>query len=467
MTGGHPEPPGLDSGQATREARATKMQPRELALRIVRKLQEAGFTAYWVGGCVRDLLLGCEPHDYDIATSAMVEQIETLFPRTIPVGRKFGVMVVLEAGQPFQVATFRAESLYQDGRHPGHIEFGDPQADAERRDFTINGLFYDPARERLHDWVGGEADLRNRLVRAIGKPEERFAEDHLRLLRAVRFSAVLNFQIEEATWEAVRKEAALIQTISAERIRDELLRIFRPPHAARGLDLLRASHLLPYVLPEIAALIGCEQSPEFHPEGDVYVHTCRMLEFLPRDASTALCWATLLHDIGKPVTRTHDPASGEIHFYEHESIGAEMSEALLERLRFPRREIEEITACVRQHMQFKDVPAMRQATRRRLLLRPTFPAELELHRLDCLGSHGRLEIYHQLKAESDELAQKPALRPPLLRGKDLLELGLKPGPLIGRILHEARDKQLQEELKTPEEARAWAMEQIQKQGKLG
>lgn len=434
---------------------------RGSALRIVRRLQEAGFTAYWVGGCVRDLLLGSEPHDYDIATSALAEKVEALFPRTVPVGRKFGVVIVLESGQPFQVATFRAESRYQDGRHPDQVEFGDPKADAERRDFTINGLFYDPVRGQLHDWVGGEADLRDRLLRAIGNPEERFAEDHLRLLRAVRLSAVLSFQIEPGTWEAVRKHAALIQSISAERIHDELMRIFRPPHAAQGLELLRASRLLPFILPEIAALIGCEQSPQFHPEGDVYVHTRRMLELLPPDACTALCWAALLHDIGKPVTRTDDPATGEIHFYEHESVGAEMSEALLQRLRFPRREIDEIVACVRQHMQFKDVPAMRQSTRRRLMLRPTFPTEIELHRLDCLASHGRLDIYDQLKSESDQMARQPQLRPPLLRGKDLLEMGLAPGPRVGQLLNAIRDKQLQEELKTPEEARAWALEQIQ------
>ena len=259
------------------------MSLRDTAIEIVRRLQTAGFSAYWVGGCVRDRLLGREPGDYDIATSAKPGAItEALFHRTVPVGRKFGVLLVLEDGHEFQVATFRAEADYQDGRHPESVTFGDARADASRRDFTVNGLFYDPIQKQLHDWVGGETDLRAKLLRTIGPPTERFAEDHLRLLRAARFAAQLDFQIEAETFAALRANASKVLTVSAERIREELLKLFRPPHAARGLDLLRDSGLLEQILPEIAATITCEQSPDYHPEGSVYNHIRLMLEQLRR-----------------------------------------------------------------------------------------------------------------------------------------------------------------------------------------
>lgn len=434
--------------------------PRQAALRIVRRLQEAGYCAFWVGGCVRDFLLGREPGDYDIATSARPEEIEKLFPRTVAVGRKFGVMVVVEARQQFQVATFRAEADYRDGRRPEQVMFADARADAERRDFTVNGLFFDPVAEKLHDWVGGEADLRARVIRTIGAPEERLAEDHLRLLRAVRFAAQLEFEIEPATFAAVQAQADKIKRISAERIRDELLKLFGPPHARRGLELLRDSGLLEPVLPEIAATVTCEQSPDFHPEGTVFQHLCLMLERLPADAHPLLPWAVLLHDVAKPVTASRDPRTGSIHFYEHEKIGATMATAILERLRFPRKQIEEVSATVLHHMQFKDAPKMRKATLRRLLLRETFPLELELHRLDCLGSHGRLDVYDFLVAQAAELAQQPEVRPPLLTGADLIQLGFKPGPALGRMLAELRERQLQDELKTPEQARHWVKQQV-------
>ncbi len=441
--------------------RASKVKSlRAAAVTVVRKLQEAGFAAYWVGGSVRDFLLGREPGDYDIATAAVPEQVEKLFRRTVAVGRKFGVMVVMQGGHQFQVATFRAESDYQDGRHPGQVSFGDPRADALRRDFTVNGLFYDPVREHLEDWVGGEPDIRGRLIRTIGSPEERFREDHLRLLRAVRLAAQLEFQIEPATFAAIQALAPRIQTISAERVRDELLKLFLPPHAARGLELLRKSGLLDQVLPEIAATVTCEQSPDFHPEGTVFHHLVLMLEHLPGGADPLLPWAVLLHDVAKPVTARRDRHGGSIHFYGHERIGAEMSRRLLERLRFPRRAIDAVVKAVRCHMQFKDVPQMRKATLRRLLMRPTFPLELELHRLDCLGSHGDLEIYEFLQREANELERQPQIRPPLLKGDDLLALGMKPGPALGALLAELREKQLQDELKTPAEAREWVKERL-------
>ena len=437
---------------------------KETALDIVRQLQRAGFQAFWVGGCVRDLLLGREPDDYDIVTSARPDEIERHFKRTIPVGRKFGVIVVIEAGRQFQVATFRAEADYQDGRHPERVAFGDPEADARRRDFTINGLFYDPVRKQLHDWVGGEADLQARIIRTIGSPAERFNEDHLRLLRAVRLAAQLNFRIETGTFAALQAKAAKLKTVSAERIREELIKLFQPPHAACGLDLLRQSGLLEQVLPEIAATVSCEQSPDFHPEGTVFKHLRLMLQHLPPNPDPCLPWAVLLHDVAKPATVSADPITGSTHFYGHEKLGAEMAERILERLRFPRKQIDDIVKAVRCHMQFKDTLQMRKSTLRRLLLRPTFPLELELHRLDCLGSHGGLDVYDFLVAQAKQLEQQPQIRPPLLKGDDLIALGMKPGPALGALLAEVREKQLQDELKTKTEARKWARARLERPG---
>jgi poly(A) polymerase len=448
--------------------------PREAAMEIVRTLQSAGHSAFWVGGCVRDFLLGREPGDYDIATAAVPDQIEALFPKTIPVGRKFGVIIVVAGEHQFQLATFRAEADYRDGRRPETVVFANAQADAERRDFTVNGLFFDPVTEKIHDWVGGEADLRARIIRTIGSPEERFAEDHLRLLRAVRFATQLGFEIEPTTCAAIQKLAAKIKLISAERIRDELIKLFSPPKAgsaglrpgapaARGLELLHASGLLEHVLPEIAATRSCEQSPDFHPEGSVFNHLCLMLKQLPPDAHPLLPWAVLLHDVAKPLTASRDAQTGSIHFYEHEKIGATMAETILERLKFPRKDIETVATAVRFHMQFKDARQMRKATLRRMLLRETFPLELQLHRLDCLGSHGRLDAFEFLGAQANELAHQPEILPPLLTGDDLIALGAKPGKALGALLHELREKQLADELKTPDEARAWVGGQLNSQ----
>jgi poly(A) polymerase len=443
---------------------------RDTATEIVRRLQKAGFTAFWVGGCVRDFLLGREPDDFDIATSALPEQIEGLFGRTVPVGRQFGVLLVLENGHEFQVATFRAEAGYQDGRHPGQVTFGDARADALRRDFTVNGLFYDPVSQELRDWVGGQADLQSRLIRTIGSPAERFEEDHLRLLRAVRLSAQLGFEMESGTFETVREHAADINTISAERVRDELMKMFSPQGSAdfspasRGLELLRQTGLLEHILPEVAATITCEQSPDFHPEGSVFNHLRLMLQFMPAGADPLLPWTVLLHDIAKPVTASRDPVTGGIHFYDHEKIGATMAESILERLRFSRKQIDAVVTAVRCHMQFKDVPQMRRSTLRRLLMRPTFPLELELHRLDCLGSHGRLDVYHLLVEQARALEAQPEIRPPLLTGADLIAMGFQPGPAMGKLLAEIREKQLQGELGNPDEARDWVRQQPRRPG---
>ncbi len=459
--------------------------PRKLATEIVRRLQAAGYSAFWVGGCVRDFLLGREPGDYDIATSARPDDIEKLFPHTVPVGRKFGVVIVVVEEQQFQIATFRAEADYQDGRRPETVVFANAQADAVRRDFTVNGIFFDPITEKLHDWVGGEADLRAKIIRTIGTPEERFAEDHLRLLRAVRFATQLGFEIEFATFAAIQTHAAKIKLISAERVRDELIKLFQPPsdgravrplpaahgkpcdgvtrptsNAARGLELLLASGLLEHVLPEIAATVTCEQSPDFHPEGSVFNHLCLMLQQMPTDAHPSLPWAVLMHDVAKPLTASRDEITGNIHFYEHEKIGATMAVEILERLRFPRKQIEEISDVVLHHMQFKDALKMRKSTLRRMMLRETFPLEMQLHRLDCLGSNGRMDAYNFLVAQSAELASQPEIRPPLLTGSELIALGLKPGKEMGALLNEIRDKQLQDELKTADEARDWVKSRL-------
>ncbi|MEI9864638.1 MAG: CCA tRNA nucleotidyltransferase [Limisphaerales bacterium] len=491
--------------------------PPEIAAGIVFRLQETGFAAFWVGGCVRDFLLGREPQDFDIATDAKPEQVEELFKKTIPVGRKFGVIIVVEGGQQFQVATFRAEADYKDGRRPEKIVFANAEADASRRDFTVNGLFYDPLTEKIHDWVGGEKDLRAKIIRTIGAPEERFGEDHLRLLRAVRFAAQLGFEIEPKTFVAIQSLAPKIKLISAERVRDELIKLFAPPlsqttaltpalspevrgnvkptivtrtlsdlsqrendklpllgarvgaradnltnysPAARGLVLLRDSGLLEHILPELAATIDCEQSPDFHPEGSVFNHIYLMLEKLPLNASESLPWAVLLHDIAKPVTAERDVATGKIHFYGHEKVGAEMAEKILQRLRFPNQQTEEIVEAVRHHMQFKDVKQMRKATLRRLLLRETFPLELELHRLDCLGSSGDLEHYNFLVEQAEAVKDLPAIRPPLLTGNDLIALGLEPGKALGELLHEIREQQLADELTTPDEAKVWVKKKL-------
>ncbi len=439
------------------------MALKEMATEIVRQLQNAGFAAYWVGGCVRDWWLGKEPNDYDIATSALPEEIEALFPNTVAVGKQFGVILVLQDSHPFQVATFRSESDYTDGRRPDKVTFSSPEEDASRRDFTVNGLFYDPIAEQTSDWVGGLTDLRERRIRTIGDPECRFAEDHLRLLRAVRFAAQLDFEIDAPTWRALRANVPKIASVSAERVRDELWKLFKPPHAGRGLDLLRESGLLELLLPEIAEAEGVEQSPDYHPEGTVFEHLRWILAKLPTECDPLLPWAALLHDVGKPRTFSRDPDRGEIHFYGHEKVGAEMSETILRRLRFSKREIETVRDCVWHHMQFKDVQNMRRATLRRMLARPTFPLELELHRLDCLASHGRLDNYHFLRDFEKRLEKEPKVPPRLVTGNDLLARGMTPGPKLGRLLQAIRDKQLQGELVDRRAALDWVESELKRE----
>jgi poly(A) polymerase len=429
------------------------------ATRLVERLRASGHEALFAGGCVRDRLLGKEAHDIDIATSARPEEIQKLFPRTVAVGAQFGVIVVLEDGGEFQVATFRSDGAYRDGRHPDSVAFTNAEGDARRRDFTVNGLFFDPLTHQILDFVGGEADLRAGILRSIGDPHARFAEDKLRLIRCVRFAASLGFEIEAETWRALVVRAPEITSVSAERIRDELVKIFSHPSRVRGFDLLDQSGLLAILLPEVEALKGCEQPPDFHPEGDVFVHTRLMLSLLPERVSTPLVFSVLFHDIGKPPTFLIDE-TGRIRFNGHESISASMTEKIFARLRFSNAETEATVVGVKNHMAFKDVQNMRVATLKRFLARPTIDDELELHRVDCQGSHGLLDNYDFLLRKREEFSNEPLIPPPLITGRDLIAAGLKPGPPFKKLLDSAQALQLEGGLKTREDALAWLREEL-------
>ena len=417
-------------------------------LEILGTLRANGHEAWLVGGCVRDLLLGREPKDWDIATDALPDRIESLFPKTLAIGKAFGIIAVAaDDGTMVEVATFRADSPYADGRHPGAVAFTDAREDALRRDFTVNALFFDPATGEIRDFVGGQADLQARLIRAIGDPEVRFAEDHLRLLRAVRFSAVLGFAIEPATFAAVHKLAPQIRRISAERISDELFRqLTEAPKAGEALQLLRDAGLLKEILPEIDTMVGVEQPPEFHPEGDVFTHTKLMLDALPPKPSLRLALSVLLHDVGKPPTAqfaTLPDGTQRWRFENHAAIGAEMARAILARLRAPNALIDDVGAIIAGHMRVADAPKMREAKLRRLIGAPTFGDELELHRLDCVSSHALLDVYDFLKSKQAAFAAEPVLPPPLVTGRDLIALGHVPGPHFAKLLQDAYDRQLE------------------------
>jgi poly(A) polymerase len=438
---------------------AVESSPMEkVALKVAARLRQSGHIAYFAGGCVRDMVRGLIPKDYDIVTDARPEAVQSLFPHTFAVGAHFGVIIVLENGFQFEVATFRSDEAYIDGRHPTAVHFSSPEEDAQRRDFTINGMFYDPVAEKVIDLVGGRADINGKLVRAIGDPAQRFAEDRLRMLRAVRFATVLGYETEKATWDALVTSAPSINQISAERIRDELVRIFLSANRVRGWDLLDSSGLMRAILPELEAMKGVLQPEQFHPEGDVFVHTRLMLQLLPQGVSVPLVFAVLFHDVAKPVTATVD-GTGRIRFNEHDRIGAHMTEAIMRRLRFSGAEIEATVEMVRQHMVFKDVPNMRVAKLKRFMARPTFDEELELHRVDCDSSHRMLDNYEFLLRKREEFANEPIIPPPLVRGDDLITLGLKPGPKFGEILEAVETRQLEGALRTREEALEWVKQE--------
>ena len=426
---------------------------RQLAERIVRALHDAGHLAVFAGGCVRDMLRQVEPNDYDIATSAHPDQVEQLFPKTVGVGVQFGVVLVIAEREKFEVATFRVEGKYRDGRRPSTVKFADAQADAQRRDFTINGLFFDPLERRVLDFVGGREDLKKRIIRTIGAPEQRFKEDKLRLLRCVRFASTLGFAIEPATWAALASMADQIKVVSAERIREELTRILTGSNPHEGLRLLDASGLLTELLPEVTALKGVAQPAQFHPEGDVFTHTMLMLKEIEHPSPT-LAFAALLHDIGKPPT--FQQAKDRIRFHEHDRVGTEMADKILRRLRFANHQRETILACISNHMRFKDVMRMRKATLKRLLARPTFDEELELHRLDCEASHRKLDNFDYLQKAMKEMTIEQVRPKPLVNGHDLLRMGFSEGPILGRVLKQIEELQLGEKITTRKEALAYA-----------
>jgi putative nucleotidyltransferase with HDIG domain len=420
---------------------------RTQAEHVVRTLKARGYEAYFVGGCVRDLLLGSEPKDYDIATSATPDQVLTLFPGALLVGAHFGVVIV---EQHLEVATFRSDHAYEDGRRPGRVQFElDPRQDVLRRDFTINALLLDPETKQILDFTGGRRDLDARLIRAIGEPAARFREDHLRLLRAIRFAARLGFDIEPPTLAAIKDLAPLVARVSAERLRDEISRILTSGAARRGFELLDSTGLLPHILPEISALKGVEQPPQFHPEGDVWTHTLMMLDGLPAGTPLTLALGVLLHDVGKPATfRVAD----RIRFDGHVEAGVEIARVLLNRLRYSKDEIAQVESLIANHMRFKDLPNMRESKIKRFLRMPTFEQHLELHRLDCSSSSGHLENYEFAR---ERLAEQPPeeLKPePLLTGRDLIEAGYLPGPQFSKMLSFIEDAQLERTIDSREAA---------------
>jgi poly(A) polymerase len=424
-----------------------------LADGIVERLRREGHAAFLVGGCVRDLLLGKTPKDFDVATSARPEELLRLFPGADQVGAHFGVVLVHEGGAHVEVATFRSDLGYEDGRHPVAVEFEiDPRQDALRRDFTINALLMDPASGEILDFVGGRADLEARVIRAIGEPEARFREDHLRLLRAVRFAARLGFEIEPETFAAMQRLAPSIQSVAAERVRDEIARILTEGGARRGFELLDAAGLLVEILPEIAAMKDVAQPPEFHPEGDVWTHTMIMLEGL-REPSLTLALGVLLHDVGKPGTFR---VAERIRFDGHVEKGIEVAHGLLMRLRFPNDVIAGAEALIANHMKFMETPRMRESTLKRFMRLADFEEHMALHRLDCLSSHGHLDNYEFVRRKQREVPPE-ALKPaPLVTGKDLIAAGFRPGPAFGVVLSEIEDAQLEGRISTAEEALRFA-----------
>ncbi|MGA8368091.1 MAG: CCA tRNA nucleotidyltransferase [Candidatus Acidiferrales bacterium] len=443
------------------------MNSRELARHICRTLREAGYQAYLVGGCVRDILLGREPADYDVATDATPDRVQQLFPRSLDVGAQFGVVIVTDpspTGDPetrgsaqVEVATFRTDRGYSDGRHPDRVVYAkSPAEDVERRDFTINALLLDPDTDAVLDFVGGRDDIRDGIIRAIGRPDARFREDKLRMIRAVRFAARFGYKIEPATWDAIVKLAPDIHEVSVERIRDELTKILTEGAARRAFELLDGTGLLPEILPEIARMKGIEQPPQFHPEGDVWTHTLLMLEKLPAGSAATLAWGVLLHDVGKPPTFTPPSGpEGRIRFDEHVEVGTRMAEEICRRLRFSNEDTEQIAALVANHLRFKDVPQMKPSTLKRFVRLPRFEEHLELHRLDCLSSHGHLESYDFVRRFLAETPPEEVRPPRLLTGDDLKALGFIPGPRFKEILDVVEEAQLNGKLNSREDAIAF------------
>jgi len=442
------------------------MSPRAFAEQICGKLSEAGYQAFLVGGCVRDIILGREPADYDVCTDATPDQVLRIFPGSLTVGAKFGVVIVVEVPPPHssasdaaapiqvEVATFRSDIGYSDGRHPDCIVLAKtPQEDVKRRDFTINALLMNPETSEILDFVGGREDLRAGIIRAIGKPEERFCEDKLRMVRAVRFAARLNYTIEPETLHAIQKLAPEIRQVSPERLRDELTKLLTEGAARRAFELLDETKLLPELLPEIARMKGVQQPPQYHPEGDVWIHTLLMLKQLPAGCPPTLAWGVLLHDVGKPPTFTPPSGpDGRIRFDRHAEVGTRMAEDICHRLRFSNDDSEQIASLVANHMKFKDVLQMKPATLKRFARLNRFEEHLELHRLDCSSSHRMLDNYDFVRRFTEETPVEEIRPPRLVTGDDLLAMGLKPGPTFKEILNTVEEAQLNDSIRTREEA---------------
>jgi poly(A) polymerase len=448
------------------------MNARAFAEHICRTLRAAGCRAYFVGGCVRDILLDREPADYDVATNATPERVEQIFPNSLMVGAKFGVVVVLQEraasddkgeSATVEVATFRSDVGYSDGRHPDQVVYAlSAQEDVQRRDFTINGLLLDPESNQVLDYVGGREDLRAGIIRAIGRPEARFREDKLRMLRAVRFAARFGYTIEPETMRAIQILAPEIGQVSAERLRDELTKLLTEGSARRGFELLDETHLMPHLLPEITRMKGVAQPPQFHPEGDVWIHTLLMLEGLPPRTSPTLAWGVLMHDVGKPPTFSPPSGpNGRIRFDRHVEVGTRMAEEICERLRFSNNDTAQIASLVANHLRFKDVPQMKRSTLKRFVRLDRFTEHMELHRLDCSSSHRNLENYEFMRrflAETPPAEVRPAR---LLTGDDLIGLGFRPGPEFREILDAAEDAQLEGMISSHEEAMIWVRKHYQ------
>ncbi|MGR3176292.1 MAG: CCA tRNA nucleotidyltransferase [Candidatus Scalindua sp.] len=439
---------------------------KETAIGIVKHLRERGFSALFAGGCVRDMLMGSVPEDYDIATDARPDDIINIFKRTVPVGIHYGVILVIENGFEFEVATFRSDGTYTDGRHPDTVTFCDVRGDALRRDFTINGMFYDPIDDKHFDYVGGREDLKAHLVRAIGDPSERFNEDRLRMIRAVRFACRFDYKIEDQTAEAIKKLYEKILTVSMERIRDELRKILTGPNPHTGIKMMDDLNLLNEILPEVTAMKGVRQPENYHPEGDVFTHTLLTLSKLVDNRKAAdsgfgkltalslskgweLAMAVLLHDIGKPVTFE---VADRIRFNNHDNIGAKMAEKICERLRMSNAEKERITWLVKRHLYLRHAQQMRISKLKRLFAHEGYPELAELYKVDSLASTGDLEDYNFCQNMFEELQEEEIKPEPLITGNDLIAMGLKPGPIFSKILDAIKDDQLEQKITTKEEA---------------
>jgi poly(A) polymerase len=441
--------------------------PRELANSICDTLRRNGYQALLVGGCVRDLLLVREPADYDVSTDATPEQVVSLFSESVAVGAQFGVILIPRDGLKVEVATFRSDVGYSDGRHPDRVVYSKtPQEDVQRRDFTINGLLMRHDTGEVLDFVGGQTDLEAKVIRAIGEPVRRFAEDKLRMMRAVRFAARFGFEIEAATFRAIRQHVAEIHQVSSERLREELTKLLTEGAARRAFELLDETWLLQQVLPEIGAMKGVEQPPQYHPEGDVWIHTLLMLEGLPKDVSPTLAWGVLLHDVGKPPTFQSAAETGDrIRFNNHVEVGVRMAEGICRRLRFSNEDTEQILALVDNHMKFAAVEEMRTSTLKKFVRLPHFDEHLALHRLDCLSSHRHLESYEFV---TRFLAVTPPeqVRPErLLTGDDLRAMGFRPGPLFSQILQALEDGQLEGQIRTRVEAEEYVLSNFGSKGR--